>query len=59
MPIISVNEVDVPAEERTFQSSLEIALGSEYEVLMVAQESAWMPRVVECIRACTPVQGIV
>ena len=50
MPRISVNEVDVPAEERTFQSSLEMVLGAEYEVLMVVQESEWVPRAVEYVR---------
>jgi hypothetical protein len=49
MPTIVVDDVDVPAEERTFLSKLEV-LGPGYEFQIALREAEWAPRAVEHIR---------
>jgi hypothetical protein len=49
VPTIRVDDVEVPAEERTFLSKLE-ALGPDYEFQITLREEEWIPRAVEHIR---------
>jgi hypothetical protein len=49
VPTISVDEISVPAEARTFWLSLQ-QLGPDYEIQMIVQESEWVPHAIEHIR---------
>ena len=49
MSTIVVDDVEVPAEERTFLSRLE-ALGPDYDFQITLRESEWLPRTVEHVR---------
>jgi len=49
MPTIRVDDVDVPAEERTFLPKLE-ALAPGYDFQITVREAEWVPRAVEHIR---------
>ena len=44
-----MDEISVPPEERTFYAKLH-QLGPDYEILIVIQESEWVPRAIEHVR---------
>ena len=50
MPTIVVDDVEVPAEERTFLSKLQV-LGPDYDFQITLRKAEWLPRTVENVRA--------
>jgi hypothetical protein len=49
MPTIVVDDVEVPAEERTFLTKLQV-LGPDYDFQITLREAEWLPRSVENVR---------